>query len=84
MNIVFFTRQKGRVGSINLSRARIAVLAASFVALPVALIYGGYQLGQTSAHNNPDPVAEQLRGRFPAFDAALGRVHDAQTIAGQP
>lgn len=64
MNIVFFTRQKGRVGCINLSRTRIAVLAASFVALPAALIYGGYQLGQTSAHNNPDPVAEQLRAEL--------------------
>ncbi len=64
MNIVFFTRQKGRVGSVHLGRTRIAVLAAGFIALPAAFLYGGYQLGQTSAHNNPDPVAEQLRNEL--------------------
>ena len=64
MNIVFFTRQKGRVGSIHLGRTRIAVLAFSFVVLPAAFIFGGYQLGQNSAHNNPDPVAAQLRAEL--------------------
>lgn len=64
MNIVFFTRQKGRVGCINLNRARLAVFAAGLVALPAALIFGGYQYGQSVAHNNPDPVSEQLRAEL--------------------
>ena len=64
MNIVFFTRQQGRVGCINLNRARIAALAVSLVALPAALIFGGYQYGQSVAHDNPDPVTEQLRAEL--------------------
>lgn len=64
MNIVFFTRQKGRVASLNLNRARFAVLASSLIALPAVLIFGGYYYGQTVAHNNPDPVSEQLRAEL--------------------
>lgn len=60
MNIVFFTKQKGRVACLQMTRPRLALAALLVLAMPAAILVGGYQLGKGAAVD-ADPLASQMR-----------------------
>jgi murein DD-endopeptidase MepM/ murein hydrolase activator NlpD len=54
MNIVFFTKDKGRVGSITLNRPLlVTAMLAVFVVIPLLSLYAGMEYGRDEARENP-------------------------------
>lgn len=64
MNIVFFTKQKGRVACLHMGRTHCTMAGFAALVLPVALVFGGYLLGKQSSVAASDPVTEQMRAEL--------------------
>lgn len=63
MNIVFFSQQKGQIGSITLTRRRVVLTGfMALVLFPAAFIYAGFQIAQNeiNLHIEQDPIASAL------------------------
>ncbi|MGD8999952.1 MAG: M23 family metallopeptidase [Granulosicoccaceae bacterium] len=71
MNIVFFTKQKGRVACLQMSRVRCALAGFVLLAVPAALVFGGYQFGKQSSVAGFDPVTEQMRAELASHREAV-------------
>jgi murein DD-endopeptidase MepM/ murein hydrolase activator NlpD len=55
MNIVFFTKDKGRVGSVNVNTTLLAVTVLSvLVILPLLMLFTGLHYGGDSSQQTPD------------------------------
>lgn len=73
MNIVFFTKQKGRVACLQMSRVRCALTGFVMLAVPAALVFGGYQFGKYSSVADSDPVTEQMRAELVSHREAVSQ-----------
>lgn len=71
MNIVFFTKQKGRIACLQMSRPRCAMAGFAMLALPVALVFGGYLMGNQTSIEVSDPVAMQMRAELASQQEAV-------------
>ena len=62
MNIVFFTKDKGRVGSLNLNPLMMAA-AAVFVllVLPLTMLFTGLHFGSDASQLSPDEQVAQFQ-----------------------
>lgn len=71
MNIVFFTKQKGRIACLHLTRWRFVLAGLGVLLVPAVLLFGGYQLGKGAAIGAADPLTGQMQAELAEQRAAV-------------